>query len=112
MAARGACAEMLTQHYDLEPRAAQQSLSYENPPPIPQLTGITHSSPRGAVRRNTVLYSTIYGHKPYLTEGLPRWHSGGEPACQCRRLALVPGSGRSLELKLAARSTILAWEIH
>ena len=94
MAAGGTCAEMLIQHYDLEPRAAQLSLSCENPP-IPQLTGITHSSPRGAFRRNPVLYSTFYGHKPYLTEGLPRWLSGGEPACQCRRLALIPGSGRS-----------------
>ena len=94
MAARGQCAEMLTQHYDLEPQAAQPSRSCENPP-IPQLTRITRSSPSSAFRRKPVLYSTFHGHKPYLTEGLPRWLSGREPACQCRRLALIPGSGRS-----------------
>ena len=33
--------------------------------------------------------------KPYRTEGLPRWLSGREPACQCRRLSLISGSGRS-----------------
>ena len=60
MAARGPCAEMLTQNYDLESRAAHLSLSCENPP-IPQLTRITHSSPRGAFSCKPVLYITFNG---------------------------------------------------
>ena len=30
-----------------------------------------------------------------LDVGLPRWHSGIESACQCRRRRLIPGQGRS-----------------
>ena len=29
------------------------------------------------------------------TPGLPRWHSGKEPACNARDAGLIPGSGRS-----------------
>ena len=38
-------------------------------------------------------------HRPSLSGRIaPRWHSGREPACQCRRCGrcrLIPGSGRS-----------------
>ena len=32
---------------------------------------------------------------PRMTLGLPRWFSGEESACQCRRHRFIPGSGRS-----------------
>ena len=38
--------------------------------------------------------------------GLPRWLSGKEPTCRCRRLRLDP-----LEEDMATHSSILAWEI-
>ena len=47
----------------------------------------------------------LYGHPPtfavhspvsILFEGLPRWCSGKELACQARDTGLIPGSGRSL----------------
>ena len=41
----------------------------------------------------------------------PRWLSGREPACQCRRPGFNPGPGRSTEEEMATHSSILAWEI-
>ena len=38
--------------------------------------------------------------------GLPRWLSGKEPTCRCRRLRLDP-----LEEEMATHYSILAWEI-
>ena len=49
------------------------------------------------------------------TVGLPRWHSGKEPACQCRRckryrfnqwVRKIP-----LEEEMATHSSTLAWRI-
>ena len=41
-----------------------------------------------------------------LNSGLPRWLSGEESACQCRRCGFDP-----LEKEMATHSSILAWEI-
>ena len=43
--------------------------------------------------------------------GLPRWHSGKESTCQCRRYGFYPWMGRSLEEEMAIHSSILAWRI-
>ena len=40
--------------------------------------------------------------------GLPRWHSGKESACQCKRSL---GWEDPLEEKMATHSSILTWEI-
>ena len=46
------------------------------------------------------------------SEGLPRWLSGKEPTCQCRKCRFNPWVGKiSLEQKMATHSSILAWEI-
>ena len=42
---------------------------------------------------------------------LPRWFSGKEPACQCRRHGSIPASGRSLEKEMENHSSILSWRI-
>ena len=50
-----------------------------------------------------------------ITVRLPRWFSGKEPTCQCRRcrrLGFDPGVGKiSLEEGMATHSSILAWRI-
>ena len=44
--------------------------------------------------------------------GLPRWLSGKESTCQCRRPGFDPWVGKiPLETKMATYSSILAWEI-
>ena len=46
--------------------------------------------------------------------GLPRWLSGKESACQCRRSGSIPGLNPRedpLEKEMATHSRILAWEI-
>ena len=45
---------------------------------------------------------------------LPRWHSGKECFCRCRRhkkLSLIPGSGIGNGMEIATHSSILAWKI-
>ena len=46
-----------------------------------------------------------------MHEGLPRWLSGKESACQSRRRGFDYGSGRSPEKEMATHSSILAREI-
>ena len=46
--------------------------------------------------------------------GIPRWRSGKEFTCQCRRhrkLSSISGSGKSPEEEMATHSSILAWRI-
>ena len=46
--------------------------------------------------------------------GLPRWCSGKEPACRCRRRkrgSFIPGLEDPLEKAMATHSSILAWGI-
>ena len=46
--------------------------------------------------------------------GLPRWLSGKESACQCRRSGSIPGLDPRedpLEKEMATHSRILTWEI-
>ena len=45
--------------------------------------------------------------------GLPRWHSGKEPTCQCRRSKRnrLEGWEDPLEEAMATHSSILAWRI-
>ena len=53
----------------------------------------------------TLLYSPIQS-------GLPRWLSGNESACQCRRCRFGPWEGEdSLDEEMITHSSILAWEI-
>ena len=51
----------------------------------------------------------------YITNlELPRWLSGKESACQCRRRrdsGSIPGQKNLLEKEIATHSNILAWEI-
>ena len=42
---------------------------------------------------------------------LPRWHSGEESACRCRRSRFNPWVGDPLEQGKATNSIILAWRI-
>ena len=44
-------------------------------------------------------------------DGLPRWHSGKESACQAGDLGLIAGSGSCLEEENGNHSSILAWRI-
>ena len=43
--------------------------------------------------------------------GLPRWLSGKESACQCRRHRFGPWLDYPLEEEMATHSSILAWRI-
>ena len=43
-------------------------------------------------------------------QGLPRWLSGNESACQCRR-HLILGQEDTLEEEMATQSNILVWKI-
>ena len=43
------------------------------------------------------------------TTGFPRWSSGKESACWCRRLGLIPGSGWSSGVGNTISSSILSW---
>ena len=46
--------------------------------------------------------------------GLPRWHSGKESTCQCKRsgdTVSTPGWEDPLEKEMATRSSSFAWEI-
>ena len=48
-----------------------------------------------------------------LVIGLPRWLSGKESACQCRRRRFDPWVGKNpLEKEVATPSSILAWKSH
>jgi len=40
-----------------------------------------------------ILFRILF-HNPIIFSGLPRWLSGNESTCQCRRHSLIPGSGR------------------
>ena len=42
-----------------------------------------------------IFYIYAIETKPHLIIELPRWLSHKESTCQCRRLGLIPGSGRS-----------------
>ena len=42
-------------------------------------------------------------------EGLPWWLSSKESTCNAGDAGLIPGSGRSLEERVATHSSILAW---
>ena len=44
-------------------------------------------------------------------KALPRWLSGKESACQCRRCRFHPGWERSPGGRKATHSSVLAWEI-
>ena len=46
-----------------------------------------------------------------FTEVLPRWLSGKEFACQCRRCRYDPWPGRTLGKRKETHSTILPWKI-
>jgi len=47
-----------------------------------------------------------------LIRRIPRWLSGKEPTCQCRRCRFNPlGWEDSLGEEMATHSSILAWEI-
>ena len=49
---------------------------------------------------------------PYKEEkGLPRWLSGKESACQCRRHTRHRFEEDPLEEEMATHSSILAWQI-
>ena len=55
----------------------------------------------------------IYADPPFPSHS-PRWLSGKQSACQCRRwrdVSSVPGLGRSLEKEMETHSSILAWKI-
>ena len=41
----------------------------------------------------------------------PRGSDGKESACSAEELGLIPGSGRSLEKRMATHSSILTWRI-
>ena len=43
--------------------------------------------------------------------GLPRWLSGKEPTCQCKRCRSDPWGEDSLEEGMATCSSIVAWRI-
>ena len=53
---------------------------------------------------------TLKADRPLKME-LPRWFSGKEPACQCRRHGSIPASGRSLEKEMENHSSLRAWRI-
>ena len=86
------------------------SLSCENPP-IPQLTGITHSSPRGALRRKPVLYSAFMDTSRTWQRGFPGGSAVKNLPASAGDSHWSLGQADPLELKLATRSTILVWEI-
>ena len=46
-----------------------------------------------------------------LERGLPRWLSGKESTCQCRRWGFNPYIGRSPGVEMATHLSIFAWEI-
>ena len=57
------------------------------------------------------VFKRMFIHLDYV-KGLPRWHSGKESTCQCRRCkGLIPGLGRSPGGGNGNHSSILAWEI-
>ena len=45
------------------------------------------------------------------TDGLPRWLSDKESACQAGDVGLIPELGRSPGKEMTIHSSILAWEI-
>jgi len=55
----------------------------------------------------------IYDDPPFPSHS-PKWLSGKESICQCRRhrdVGSIPGLGRSLEKEMETHSSILAWKI-
>ena len=99
----GPCAEMLSLTlWSGATGSTAEPVLWESP--IPQLTGITYSSPRGVLRGKHVLWSTFIGTSHTWTEELPRWLNGREPAWSL-------GQAYPLELKITTHSSILAWEI-
>ena len=46
-----------------------------------------------------------------FSQGLYRWHSSKDSACQCSRCWFDPSVGKIPEKEMAAYSSILAWEI-
>ena len=46
-----------------------------------------------------------------IKDGLLRWLSGKESACNARDKGLIPGSRRALEKEMATHSSVLAWKI-
>ena len=73
--------------------------------------------PDGGVPPGPALaYSTItclfFGGGVGGLHGLPRWHSGKESTCQCRRQRFpIPGGEDPLEGSMATRSSVLARRI-
>ena len=57
-----------------------------------------------------ILFS-FYWCQFWFIKGLPRWPSGKESTCQCRRLTVQPlGQEDPLEKETATHSSILSWE--
>ena len=85
-----------------------QSPGEENSYPL-QYSGLENSMDRGALQaigygvakswtplRDFDTHThTTHTHTHTHTHGLPRWLSGEESTCQCRRRVSIPGSGRS-----------------
>ena len=75
-----------------------------------------HSGPlnnsRVELRRS--IYARVFFNSKYYSTGLPRWLSGKEPTCQCKRpktWVWSPGGEDTLEKGMATHSCILAWRI-
>ena len=74
-------------------------------------------TPKLKSNKNLWMYTYIFTLTYVSINGiymLPRWHSGKESACQCRRwkgCGFDPGSGRFPGEEMATHSSILAWKI-
>ena len=67
-------------------------------PPRPPLQYGSGLTPSGLWVQSWVFFSTDLGEdieKAYTSLGLPRWSSGKETACPCRRQGSIPGLARS-----------------
>ena len=59
----------------------------------------------------TEIKLTLITRKLTSIDGLPRWFSGKESTCQCRRCKFDPLIRNLLEKEMATHISILAWEI-
>ena len=59
----------------------------------------------------TEIKLTLITRKLTSIDGLPRWFSGKESTCQCRRCKFDPLIRNLLEKEMATHFSILAWEI-
>ena len=53
----------------------------------------------------------FHSQQEHLTQGLPRWLSGRESACNAADMDWVPDREDPLEEQMATYSSILAWEV-